>query len=447
MSVAESQKAHYSPPWANTSIIGIAGSSGSGKTSLALEIVNRLSLPWVAILSMDSFYKTLSPEQSKKAFRNEYDFDSPSAIDFDVLVQRLHDLKQGRKAEIPVYSFEKHQRLTETTSIYSPHVLILEGIFALYDPRVLDLLDVKIFAEADADLCLSRRITRDVLERGRDIEGVVKQWFGYVKPNFKRYVEPQRNIADIIVPRGIENTVAIDMIVKHIQRTLNEKSQRHRAELQSLGKEVEDEPLSAHIHVLKQTPQLVAMNTIIQNSFTSQEDFVFYFDRLTTLLMERAFDSLTLEPKTVHTPQGHVYQGLQPTGDVSAVVILRAGGCFEAGLRRVVPDCQTGRLLIQSNYRTGEPQLHYLKLPGNISDHECVLILDPQMSSGGAALMAVRVLIDHGVPEEKIVFVTYLAGQLGLNRLVRVYPGIKVTVCHIVGDLEERWIEKRYFGC
>ena len=152
-----SQRAHYSPPWANTSIIGIAGSSGSGKTSLSHAIIRELSLPWVVILSMDSYYKPLTPEQSAAAFKNEYDFDAPEAIDFDCLVQNLRDIKTGQKANIPVYSFEKHARVNRTTTIYSPHVLILEGIFALHDERVLDMLDMKIFAEADADLCLSRR--------------------------------------------------------------------------------------------------------------------------------------------------------------------------------------------------------------------------------------------------------------------------------------------------
>ncbi|KAI7251455.1 uridine-cytidine kinase-like protein-like 1, partial [Hortaea werneckii] len=204
--------AHYSPPWANTSIIGIAGSSGSGKTSLSHAIIRELNLPWVVILSMDSFYKPLTVEQSAAAFRNEYDFDAPDAIDFDCLVERLRSIKSGQKGDIPVYSFEKHARLDKTTTIYSPHVIILEGIFALHDQRVTDMLDMKIFAEADADLCLSRRILRDVRERGRDIEGCVKQWFAFVKPNFHKFVEPQRMVADIIVPRGIENKVAISMV-------------------------------------------------------------------------------------------------------------------------------------------------------------------------------------------------------------------------------------------
>ncbi|KUI68392.1 Uridine kinase [Cytospora mali] len=146
------KRAHYSPPWADVSLIGIAGSSGSGKSTLSRAIVNKLNLPWVVILSMDSFYKSLDAEQSRKAFLNEHDFDSPDAIDFDKLVECLEDLKAGsvlichfsKRAEIPIYSFAKHSREEKTTSIYSPHVLVVEGIFALHDPRVLKLLDMKV---------------------------------------------------------------------------------------------------------------------------------------------------------------------------------------------------------------------------------------------------------------------------------------------------------------
>ncbi|KAK0512073.1 hypothetical protein JMJ35_005201 [Cladonia borealis] len=440
-------KAHYSPPWADTSIIGIAGSSGSGKTSLAVEIVSALNLPWVVILSMDSFYKVLSPEQHILAYNNEYDFDSPSSIDFDILVDRLKDLKAGRRSDIPIYSFEEHRRQKEKTSIYSPHVLVLEGIFALYDQRVLDLLDMKIFAEADADVCLARRITRDVRERGRDIEGCIKQWMSFVKPNFERHVEPQRKIADIIVPRGIENRVAINMVVEHVKRTLEDKSRKHQEDLQRLGKQAKDEPLSDNVLIMKQTTQIVGINTILQNPMTKEVDFIFYFDRLSSLLVERAMENVHFESKTVETPQGSKYQGLAMEGEVSAVVILRGGSCLETGLRRVIPECKSGRMLIQTNYRTGEPELHYLNLPNDIASHNSVLLLDAQMSSGGAALMAVRVLLDHGVPEEKVVFVTYFAGRMGVNRLLSVFPMVKVVVCRILKDYQERWIEKRYFGC
>ncbi|KAK4185932.1 P-loop containing nucleoside triphosphate hydrolase protein [Podospora australis] len=464
------KRAHYAPPWADVSIIGIAGSSGSGKSTLSQAIVSKLNLPWVVILSIDSFYKSLDAEASRKAFRCEYDFDapdvrtqtsletvselpglpgsfSPQALDFDVLVERLRDLKAGKRAEIPVYSFEKHARTEQTTSIYSPHVLILEGIFALHDPRVLDLLDMKIFCEADADTCLSRRILRDQRERGRDIEGIIKQWFSFVKPNFEKYVNPQRNVADIIVPRGVENHVAMTMVVQFIKQKLLEKSTHHRAALTRLERDALSRPLSQKVHIMNQTPQMGGMNTIIHNIDTSPEDFIFYFDRLAALLVEQSLNNVFFDSQTVMTPQNLPYNGLTPAGEVSAVIVLRGGAALETGLRRVITDCKTGRVLIQSNIRTGEPELHYLKLPQDISEHSAVLLLDTQMSSGGSALMAVQVLVDHGVKEERIVLVTYSAGRMGLHRLTQVFPDITVVVGNLCSDAEERWVERRYFRC
>ena len=269
----------------------------------------------------------------------------------------------------------------------------------------------------------------------------------WVKPNFETYVEPQRKIADIIIPRGTENKVAINMVVHHIQRTLKEKSSRHQEELKRLGEQAEDEPLSSNVLVLPNTPQNKGMITILQNPMTEEIDFIFIFDRLSSLLIERALENQQFQPLSVRTPQGSHYDGLKQVGEVSAVVILRGGSCLETGLKRVIPECKTGRLLVQTNYRTGEPELHYLKLPEDIANHDLVLLLDPQMSSGGAALMAVRVLVDHGVPEGKVVFVTLFAGKMGLNRLMKVYPGVKVVVGEVVDDSLDRWVERKYFGC
>jgi uridine kinase len=350
-------------------------------------------------------------------------------------------------AEVPIYSFQKHSRLEKTTTIYSPHVLILEGIFALHDQRVLDLLDLKIFAEADADLCLSRRLVRDVKERGRDVEGCIKQWFGFVKPNFYKFVAPQREIADLIIPRGIENKVAITMVSNQVRQTLESKSVQHQTELRRLGKIAEDSPLSENAIVLKQTNQVRGMHTLLLNPSTSREDFVFYFDRMVALLVETAVDFLPFVSHEVITPQNNKYQGLKKDGEVSAVVVLRGGSAFETGLRRTIPDCRSGRVLIQTNYRTGEPELHYRALPANIAEHGLVLILDPQFSTGAAALMAVRVLVDHGVPEERIVFVTYTAGRVGLNRVLSVFPDIRIVVARLGADEEARWVEEKYLGC
>lgn len=158
-------------------------------------------------------------------------------------------------------------------------------------------------------------------------------------------------------------------------------------------------------------------------------------------------ETLTYSATTILTPLSHPYHGLRLPSPISAVVILRGGSCLEAGLKRVIPDCITGRILIQTNYRTGEPELHFNRLSPDIQDHVGVLVLDTQMSSGGAALMAVRVLVDHGVKEERIVFVTFLAGKIGVKRLTKVFPRLKAVVGGLVEDNEARWIEKRYFGC
>ncbi|KAJ5123571.1 Uridine kinase [Penicillium atrosanguineum] len=444
---ALSTEVKYSPPWQDLSIIGIAGSSGSGKTSVAMEIVKSLNLPWVVILVMDSFYKTLTPEEHRMAHANEYDFDCPDSIDFDLLVNTLKDLKQGKKAHIPVYSFADHQRQPQTTTLYSPRVLILEGILALHDSRINDLLDVKIFVEADMDVCLGRRVLRDVRERGRDVDGIIKQWFKFVKPSCTKYVEPQRGISDIIIPRGIENTTAIDMVVKHIQRKLQEKSEEHTEALRNLGLIAAKVDLPDNVHVLPATPQFQGMNTILQCPETEEVDFVFYFDRLASILIEKALDMTPYASTNIETPQGNKYMGLKPEGTVSAVAILRGGSCLETALKRTIPDCITGRVLIQTDENSSEPELHYLKLPQGIEEHYMVMLLDVQMSSGGAALMAVRVLIDHGVQEERIVFVTCAAGETGLKRLTAVFPKINVVVGRIEADLEPRWMEKRYFGC
>ena len=159
----------------------------------------------------------------------------------------------------------------------------------------------------------------------------------------------------------------------------------------------------------------------------------------------RGLNNVQFASQAIETPRDHEYAGLRPKGEVSAVVVLRGGSALEPALRKTIPDCRTGRLLIQSDWTTGEPELHFLRLPVDIHKHESVLLLDTQMASGGAALMAVQVLLDHGVALNKIVLTTYSAGRVGLHRLMTAFPEITVVVCNIVAALEQRWVEKRYF--
>jgi uridine kinase len=165
------------------------------------------------------------------------------------------------------------------------------------------------------------------------------------------------------------------------------------------------------------------------------------------LTWRRALNNVRFSEASIQTPAGHRYDGLKAKGQVSAVVVLRGGSALETAMGRIIPDCRTGRILIQSNLRTGEPELHFLKLPEHIDQHESVMLLDAQMSSGGSALMAVQVLLDHGVAQDKIVLATYSAGRLGLHRLSKVFPDLTVVLCDILDDSEERWVEKRYFRC
>lgn len=215
------QDGSCSPYCHSTFIIGIGGGSASGKTSVSERIINGISLPNVVLISMDSFYRVLTPEQSQQARQNRYNFDCPESFDFDLLVQVLSSLKQGRSVEIPTYDFVTHSRTKETQVIpANTSVVVFEGIMALHDERILKLLDLRVFVHTDDDIRLARRLLRDIKHRGRECQYVIDMYFRYAKPGHDSYVEPSSKVADVIVPRGAENVVAIDLLVKRIKGLL-----------------------------------------------------------------------------------------------------------------------------------------------------------------------------------------------------------------------------------
>ena len=172
------------PPY----MVGVAGGSASGKTSIAKEILRQLpNVSWVAIVTQDAFYKPLSKADTRLAFEQNYDFDHPNAIDQDLLIQCVRDLKQSRAVQIPVYSFTQHQRTADTTYLYGQSVIVVEGLFVLQNKELVDLLDLKIFVQTDPDVMLARRIRRDIVERGRSMDGVLEQYFRFVKPSFDTF--------------------------------------------------------------------------------------------------------------------------------------------------------------------------------------------------------------------------------------------------------------------
>lgn len=191
-------------------IIGIAGGTGSGKTTVVHQIMNELPEAEVGIISQDSYYKetnNLSYEE-----RTKINFDHPRAIDFELLVSHLKELKKGNVVEQPVYSFVTHNRTNDTVLTHPRKVMIVEGILILSNPELRDMFDIKIFVHADSDERLIRRLKRDIAERGRDMDEVLNRYQTTLKPMHEQFIEPTKAFADIIIPNDRYNTVAIDVV-------------------------------------------------------------------------------------------------------------------------------------------------------------------------------------------------------------------------------------------
>lgn len=419
--------ATYIPPWTEPYVIGVAGFSGSGKTSISQQIILELNQPWTVLLSFDNFYKPLTPEQTRQAFASNLDLDKPTALDMDMIVEKLVSLKQGKKTEIPVYSFAHHARTDRTTTIYGANVIIVEGIYALFDQRLLNLMDIKVFVDTDLDVCLARRLTRDILYRGRDLEGALRQWEKFVKPNAVASVVPTMQNADVVIPRGVENTTAIELMIKHIQKQLALKSSVHLQRLKSLGRSVV--PLShlGNLAVLPHTSHTAGIHSMLFSRETDRGDFIFYFDRIAHLLIELALEQLTVfSHKTVVCHGNYTYRGLQQTQAIVAVCIIRSGDCFMNSIRKTFAAIPVGKLLIQSDMLTGEPQLHTELLPNSEPGAQHFLF-DAQIISGAGAIMAIQVLLDHGVAPKDIFLIAYLLTEIGLRRIFNVFPKVNVV--------------------
>jgi len=191
-------------------ILGIAGGTGSGKTTVVNQILHELPADEVCVISQDSYYNqttNLSYEE-----RTKINFDHPKAIDFELLVDHLKKLKNGEIIEQPVYSFVTHNRTSDTLKTHPRKVVIVEGILIFNNKQLRDLFDIKIFVHADADERLIRRIRRDIEERGRDINEVLTRYQSTLKPMHQQFIEPTKNYADIIIPNDRYNTVAVDIV-------------------------------------------------------------------------------------------------------------------------------------------------------------------------------------------------------------------------------------------
>jgi len=202
----------------NPLIIGIAGGSGSGKTTVAQEILNRVGPERIAYLPHDAYYKDLSGLPPLQ--RAEVNFDHPNSLETELLIKHVKQLKEGNPVELPVYDFSIHSR-TERTIPITPHrVIIVEGILIYTEPALRPLFNIKIFVDTDSDIRFIRRLQRDITERGRTPESVIKQYLKTVRPMHLEFVESSKRYADIIIPEGGFNTAALDMVVARIEEML-----------------------------------------------------------------------------------------------------------------------------------------------------------------------------------------------------------------------------------
>ena len=200
-------------------IIGIAGGTGCGKTTVVEQIIAQLPVDEVCVISQDSYYKDTSDLSYQE--RVKINFDHPNSIDFDLLLQHLKALRDGASFEQPVYSFVEHNRTGETITTHPKKVVIVEGILILTNPELRDLFDVKIYVQADPDERLIRRLKRDIADRGRDMDEVLNRYQTTLKPMHQQFIEPTKAFADIIIPNDKYNTVAIDVVRAVINQKLN----------------------------------------------------------------------------------------------------------------------------------------------------------------------------------------------------------------------------------
>jgi len=199
-------------------ILGVAGGTGSGKTTVARAILEEVGADRITLIEQDSYYRDI--DWRSEAELLHHNFDHPSALDNELLVSHLAALKAGHPIEVPIYDFVRHRRTARTRRVAPQPVILLEGILIYVEPSLRELLDFKIYVDTDADLRLIRRLGRDMAERGRTVQDVLRQYLETVRPMHLEFVEPSKRWADIIIPEGGENRVALEMVVAHVQQLL-----------------------------------------------------------------------------------------------------------------------------------------------------------------------------------------------------------------------------------
>ncbi|XP_055805039.1 uridine kinase-like protein 5 [Solanum dulcamara] len=416
-------------------VIGVAGGTASGKTTVCNMIISQLQNQRVVVINQEAFYHPLTAEQLEKV--HEHNFDHPDAFNTELLLSCMEKLKHGQAIHIPNYDFKCHRSIEPARVVNPSDVIILDGILILHDTRIRDLMNMKIFVDSDSDVRLARRIRRDTVERNRNILNVLDQYAKHVKPGFEDFIRPTKKYADVIIPRGADNDVAIDLIVQHIRTKLGQHD---------LCK------IYSNVFVIHSTFQIRGMHTLVRNAKTTKHDFVFYADRLIRLVVEHGLGHLPFTEKQIITPTGSVYSGVVFCKRLCGVSIIRSGESMENALRACCKGIKIGKILIHGEGKSGR-QLIYEKLPSDIASRH-VLLLDPVLASGNSAVKAISVLLSKGVPESNIVFLNLISAPEGLHTVCKKYPRLKIVTSeidttlnkdlHVIPGMGE--FGDRYFG-
>ncbi|KAF6137195.1 hypothetical protein GIB67_030959 [Kingdonia uniflora] len=395
----------------------VTGGTASGKTTVCDIIITQLHDQRVILVNQDSFYITFDEDTPQQV--HKYNFDHPDAFNTELLLSCMEKLKLGEAVEIPNYDFKKHKMLP-SRKVNPSDVIILEGILVLHEPRVRDLMNMKIFVDTDSDLRLARRIQRDTVQRGRDIQSVLNQYAEFVKPSFEEFILPSKKYADIVIPRGGDNDVAIDLIVQHIRTKLCQHD---------LCK------IYPNICVIHSTLQIREMHTRIRDVRTTKHDFVFYADRLIRLVVEHGLGHLPFTEKQIVTPTGNVYTGVAFCRRLCGVSVIRSGESMENALRACCKGIKIGKILIHGECSNSR-QLIYEKLPEDISGRR-VLLLDPVLATGNSAVKAITLLLSKGVPESNIIFLNLIAAPEGMHAVCRKFPLLRIVTSEIDNSLDK----------
>ena len=253
-------------------LIGISGGSGGGKTSVANVLHRCLGIDNCLLFSMDTYYKNLTPEQEKNL--NNYNFDAPDALDLDLLSEHLSSLMKWESIEMPTYDFATNSRQKETKHLKPNKFIIFEGILAFHDKRMRDLMDLKLFIDLDDDIRLSRRIYRDIISRGRKMKDVIDRYHKFVKPAYNSYIKPTKAFADIIIPRGGSNTIAIDLINYYLKFKLSHVFPENINNLiiEKLSKYKEDSNKNKEHKDLEYTGDDIILKKLVSIEFLKKEN-------------------------------------------------------------------------------------------------------------------------------------------------------------------------------